>query len=139
MTKGEAMKSLRGAGIPALLVLCVGMALGQDAAHDVDKGATKTGHVVKQTGKKVGQAARSGVKDAGHGTKVVATDSAKGVKDTGHGTKVVAKDSAKGVKDAGHGTKVVAKDSAKDVKNGAKKTGEGIKDATEKPAPSKPS
>ena len=49
------MKSLRVAGVPALLVLCVGMGLGQDAAHDVDKGATKTGHIVKQAGKKVGQ------------------------------------------------------------------------------------
>ena len=40
------MKSLRVAAIPALLVLCVGMALGQDAAHDVDKGATRTRHFV---------------------------------------------------------------------------------------------
>ena len=108
------MKSLRVAGIPALLVLCIGMALGQDAAHDVDKGAIKTGNVVKHAGKKVGDATKSGVKDTGHGTKVVAKDSAKGVKDAGHGTKVVAKDSAKGVKDA------------------SEKTGEGIKDAAGK-------
>jgi hypothetical protein len=45
------MNVLRLAGIPAMLVLCVGMALGQDAAHDVDKGATKTGHIVKHAGK----------------------------------------------------------------------------------------
>ena len=32
------MKSLRVARGPALLVLSVGMALGQDAAQDVDKG-----------------------------------------------------------------------------------------------------
>jgi hypothetical protein len=40
------MKSLRVAGVPALLVLCVGMVVGQDAAHDADKAATETGHVV---------------------------------------------------------------------------------------------
>jgi hypothetical protein len=66
------MKPLRVALIPALLVLCVGMACGQDVAQDVDKGATKTGHFVKHAGKKVGHATKSGVNDAGHGTKVVA-------------------------------------------------------------------
>ena len=34
-----------------MVVLCVGMAVGQDVAHDVDKGATKTGHVIKHAGK----------------------------------------------------------------------------------------
>jgi hypothetical protein len=81
------MKALRVAGIPAMLILCVGMAVGQDASHDVDKAATKTGSVVKHAGKKVGHASKTGVKDAGHGTKVVAKDSAKGVKKTGEGTK----------------------------------------------------
>jgi hypothetical protein len=81
------MKALRIAGIPTMLLLCVGMAVGQDGSHDVDKAATKTGHVVKQAGKKVGHASKTGVKDAGHGTKVVAKDSAKGVKKTGQGTK----------------------------------------------------
>jgi hypothetical protein len=84
---GENMKALRIAGIPAMLLLCVGMAVGQDASHDVDKAATKTGHVVKHAGKKVGHASKTGVKDAGRGTKVVAKDSAKGVKKTGEGTK----------------------------------------------------
>jgi hypothetical protein len=37
------MKVLIIAGIPALLVLSVGMAVGQDVARDVDKAATKTG------------------------------------------------------------------------------------------------
>jgi hypothetical protein len=46
------MNLLRVAGIPALLVLSVGMTVGQDVAHDVDKGATKTGHVAKYAGKK---------------------------------------------------------------------------------------
>jgi hypothetical protein len=41
------MKALRIGGILAMLVLCVGIAVGQDASHDVDKAATKTGHVVK--------------------------------------------------------------------------------------------
>jgi hypothetical protein len=81
------MKALRVAGIPAMLILCVGMAVGQDASHDVDKAATKTGNVVKHAGKKVGHASKTGVKDTGHGTKVVAKDSAKGVKKTGEGTK----------------------------------------------------
>ena len=81
------MKALRIGGISAMAILCVGMALGQDAAHDVDKGATKTARFVKHAGKKVGHATKSGVKDAGHGTKVVAKDSAKGVKKTGEGIK----------------------------------------------------
>jgi hypothetical protein len=82
------MKALRIAGIPVMVVLCVGMALGQDASHDVDKtAATKTGHFVKRAGKKVGHASKTGVKDTGHGTKVVAKDSAKGVKKTGEGIK----------------------------------------------------
>jgi hypothetical protein len=81
------MKALRIAGIPAMVVLCVGMTVGQDASHDVDKTATKTGHVIKDAGKKVGHATKTGVKDTGHGTKVVAQDSAKGVKKTGEGIK----------------------------------------------------
>jgi hypothetical protein len=81
------MKALRIAGIRVMVVLCVGMALGQDASHDVDKTATKTGHFVKRAGKKVGHASKTGVKDTGHGTKVVAKDSAKGVKKTGEGIK----------------------------------------------------
>jgi hypothetical protein len=37
--KRRKVKALRIAGIPALQVLCVGMALDQDAAHFVDKDA----------------------------------------------------------------------------------------------------
>ena len=89
--KGRKMKALRIAGISAMAVLCVGMALGQDTAQDVDKGATKTGHFVKHAGKKVGHATKSGVKDVGHGTKIDAKDSVKGVekasKKTGEGVK----------------------------------------------------
>ena len=108
------MKALRIAGMSVILVLYEGMTLGQDAAHDTNKGAVKTGQVVRHVGSK-----------AGHATKA-------GVKSGGHGSKVVAKDSAKGIKDAGHGTKVVAKDSAKGVRKGSKATGEGIKDVTAK-------
>jgi len=82
--KGETMKALRIGGIPALLVLCVGIAVGQDAAHDADKAATKTGHVVKHAAKKVGKATKTGAEDVGHGTKVAAKDTGKGVK-TGYG------------------------------------------------------
>jgi hypothetical protein len=92
MTKGEMMKSLRLAGASALLVLSVGMALGQDAAHDVDRTTTTAGRAVKHVGKKVGHATKSGVKSASHGTKVVAKDSAKGVKNASEKT-------AEGIKD----------------------------------------
>jgi cell division protein FtsL len=87
LEKEKQMKALRISGITAMVVLCVGMAIGQDASHDVDKTATKTGHFVKHAGKKVGHATKTGVKDTGHGTKVVAKDSAKGVKKTGEGIK----------------------------------------------------
>jgi hypothetical protein len=93
MIRGETMKSLRVAMVPALLVVCVGMALCQDAAHDLDKSAAKTGQVVKHAGKKVGHATKSGIKGTGHGTKVVAKDTAKGIKkaseNTGDGIKDV--------------------------------------------------
>jgi hypothetical protein len=56
------MKALTIAGIPTLLVLCVGIAVGQDAAHDVNKAATKTGHVVKHATTKVGEATKRGPK-----------------------------------------------------------------------------
>ena len=71
------MKALKLAGIPALLVLCAGMAVGQDAAHDVDKAATKTGQAVKHGVKKVAKGTKTGVKDVGHGTKVAAKDTGK--------------------------------------------------------------
>lgn len=79
-TKGETMKLLRVAGISSVLVLCVGLALGQDASHDAGKAATTTGHAIKHSAKKAAHATKSGVKDAGHGAKVVAKDSAKGIK-----------------------------------------------------------
>jgi hypothetical protein len=66
--KGEMMKALRIGGIPALLVLCVRIAVGQDAAHDVDKSATKVGHVVKRATTKAGNATKKGVQDVDHGT-----------------------------------------------------------------------
>jgi hypothetical protein len=78
--KGEMMQSIRIGGIPALLVLCAGIAVGQDASHDVDKVATKTGHVVKHATTKVGKATKRGAKDVGHGTRVAAKDTQKGVK-----------------------------------------------------------
>src|SRR5579863_1943633 len=85
------MKARRIAGIPAMAILCVGIALGQDVARDMDKGADKTGHVVKHVGKKVGHMTKSGVESASHGTKIVAKDTAKGVKKasekTGEGIK----------------------------------------------------
>src|SRR5271170_3788037 len=89
--KGETMKLLKLAGIPTLLVLCVSMAVGQDAAHDVDKAATKTGHVVRHTTKKVVKVTKRGSKSVAHGTKAAAKDTGKGVKTgtekTGEGLK----------------------------------------------------
>ena len=75
------MKALKIAGIPALLVLCVGMAVGQDAAQDVDKAATKTGHVVKHATTKVGKATKRGAKDTGKGVKTGTGKTGEGVKD----------------------------------------------------------
>ena len=59
------MNALRIGGISVSLVLCVGIAVGQDASHDVDKVATKTGHVVKHAAKKVGTATKRGAEDVG--------------------------------------------------------------------------
>lgn len=92
VNKGEMMKAQKIGGIPALLILCVGIAVGQDAAHDVNKAVTKTGHVVKHATKKVGKATKTGVEDVGHGTKVAA-------KDTGKGAKTGAEKAGDGVKD----------------------------------------
>jgi hypothetical protein len=86
------MKLLKLAGIPTLLVLCIGMAVGQDAANGVDKAATKSGHVVKHA-TKVGKATKTGAKDVGHGTKVAA-------KDTGKGAKAGTQKTGEGIKDA---------------------------------------
>lgn len=87
------MNALKIGGIPALLVLCVGIALGQDVAQDVNKAATKTGHVMKHTTKKAGKATKRAAKDVGHGTKVAAQDTGKGIKTgtekTGEGIKDV--------------------------------------------------
>lgn len=87
------MKRLRAAGVPTLLVLCVGIAICQDAAHDLDKSAAKTGQVVKHAGKKVGHATKSGIKETSHGSKVAAKDTAKGIKKA-------SKKTGEGVKDA---------------------------------------
>jgi hypothetical protein len=81
------MKALRIAVAPAMLVLCLGIAVSQDVSHDVDKTASKAGHFAKHAGKKVGHSTKASVKDAGRGTKVVAKDSTKGVKKTGEGIK----------------------------------------------------
>jgi hypothetical protein len=86
------MKALRIGEIPALLVLCVGIAFGQDAAQEADKAATKTGHVVKHATKKVGKATKRGAKDVVHGTKVAA-------KDTGTGVKTGTEKTGEGIKD----------------------------------------
>ena len=57
-----------------MLVLCVGMAVGQDAANGVDKAATKTGHVAKHAAKKAGKATKTGIEDVGHGTRIATKD-----------------------------------------------------------------
>ncbi|HSY01812.1 MAG TPA: hypothetical protein VK819_06640 [Acidobacteriaceae bacterium] len=78
--KEKEMKALRIAGIPVVLILCAGMALGQDATKDAGKAATTTGQAVKHTGKTVGHATKSGAKDAAHGTKTAGKDTVKGIK-----------------------------------------------------------
>jgi hypothetical protein len=74
------MKVIRTLLTTPVVVLSVGISLGQDIPKDVDKGATTTGHAVKHTGKKVGHATKSGVKGAAHGTKATGKDTVKGVK-----------------------------------------------------------
>jgi hypothetical protein len=56
------------------------MAIGQDAAHDVGKAATKTADAVKHATKKVGNAMKTGTKDVGHGAEVTANDARKVIK-----------------------------------------------------------
>jgi hypothetical protein len=80
MPIGPIYVELRLGGIPALLVLYAGIAVGQDAFHDVDKAITKTGHAVKHATKKVGKATKMGAKGVGHGTKIAAKDAGKAVK-----------------------------------------------------------
>jgi hypothetical protein len=87
------MKALRIGGIPTLLILCVGIAVGQDAAQDLGKAATETGHVVKHATTKVGIGTKTGAKAVGHSAKVAAKDTGKDVKTgtekTGDGVKDV--------------------------------------------------
>lgn len=67
------MKSLRVAGISARYWFSVlGWSLSHDARHDV---ASFVGH----SGKKIGYATSSGVKDVGDRTKVIAKDCVNGV------------------------------------------------------------
>lgn len=48
------MKSLRLAGISALMILCVGMALGQDAAHEtIEADRTLRGHRIPALGAEI--------------------------------------------------------------------------------------
>ena len=86
-------ESNKNCRVSTLLVLCVGIAVGQDAAHDVDKATTKTGHVAKHAVKKVGKTTKTGAEDVGHGAKVAAKDTGKGVKT---GTEKI----GEGIKDA---------------------------------------
>jgi hypothetical protein len=90
--KRKTMKALRIGVIPGLLVLWVGIAVGQDAAHGVDKAATKTGEVVKHATKKIGKATKTSAEDVGHGTKIA-------VKNTGEGVKIGTEKTGNGAKD----------------------------------------
>jgi hypothetical protein len=87
------MKALRISGISVILARYVGISLGQDAVHDVDKDGTKTGQTVKHVGRKAVYATKAGVKNAGHGATVVAKDSAEGAKKASERT-------GEGIKDA---------------------------------------
>ena len=121
--------------LAALLFSAVPIALAQDAATDVKKGAETTGHETKVVAKDTAKGTEKVADKTGHATKVVAKDTAKGTEKaadkTGHETKVVAKDTAKGTEKAadktGHETKVVAKDTAKGTEKVAKKTGSVVK------------
>ncbi len=103
--------------LAAVLLSAVPIALGQDAATDVKKGAEKTGHETKVVAKDTAKGTEKGAKATGHETKKVA--------------KTVGKDTEKGAEKTGHETKVVAKDTAKGTEKVAKKTGSGVKKGTE--------
>jgi Ni/Co efflux regulator RcnB len=105
--KESFMKFSGKAILAAVLFSAVPLALAQDAATDVKKGADDTGHATKKV-----------VKTAGK-------DTEKAADKTGHETKVVAKDTGKG-------TEKVAKKTGSVVKKGAEDTGHGVKKAGEK-------
>src|SRR5580704_13769104 len=99
--------------LAAMLLSAVPIALAQDAATDVKKGAEKTGHETKVVAKDTAKGTEKGAKATGHETKKVA--------------KTVGKDTEKGAEKTGHETKVVAKDTANGTAKVAKKTGGGVK------------
>ena len=122
------MKFRLKAILAAMLFSAVPIALAQDAATDVKKGAEATGHETKVVAKDTAKGTEKAADKTGHATKVVAKDTAKGTEKvadkTGHETKVVAKDTAKG-------TEKVAKKTGSVVKKGAEDTGHEMKKAAD--------
>lgn len=110
--------------LSSVLFGAVPIALAQDAATDVKKGAEATGHETKVVAKDTAKGTEKAADKTGHATKVAAKDTAKGTEKaadkTGHETKVVAKDTAKG-------TEKVAKKTGSTVKKGAEDTGHEMK------------
>jgi hypothetical protein len=86
--------------LSALLFSAVPIAMAQDAATDVKKGAEATGHETKVVAKDTAKATEKVADKTGHETKVVAKDTAKGAEKTGSAVK-------KGAEDTGHGLKKV--------------------------------
>jgi hypothetical protein len=123
-----------------VLFSAVPIALAQDAATDVKKGADATGHETKVVAKDTAKGTEKVADKTGHETKVVAKDTAKGTEKvadkTGHETKVVAKDTAKGTEKVAEKTGSAVKKGAEDTGHGVKKVGEKIADKpADKPAP----
>jgi hypothetical protein len=124
VSEEDTMKIRFKATLAAVLFSAVPIALAQDAATDVKKGADATGHETKVVAKDTAKGTEKAADKTGHATKVAAKDTAKGTEKvadkTGHETKVVAKDTAKG-------TEKVAKKTGSAVKTGAKDTGHEMK------------
>jgi hypothetical protein len=134
----ETMKFRLKAILAAMLFSAVPIALAQDAATDVKKGAEATGHETKVVAKDTAKGTEKAADKTGHATKVVAKDTAKGTEKvadkTGHETKVVAKDTAKGTEKVAKKTGSVVKKGAEDTGHEMKKVGGGDKPAdTTKP------
>jgi hypothetical protein len=124
VSEEDTMKFYFKTTLAAVLFSAVPIALAQDAATDVKKGADATGHETRVVAKDTAKGTEKAADKTGHATKVAAKDTAKGTETvadkTGHETKVVAKDTAKG-------TEKVAKKTGSAVKTGAKDTGHEMK------------
>jgi hypothetical protein len=135
VSEEDTMKFCFKTALAAVLFSAVPIALAQDAATDVKKGADATGHETKVAAKDTAKGSEKAADKTGHKTKVAAKDTAKGTEKvadkTGHETKVVAKDTAKGTEKAatktGSGVKKATKATGHEMKKAGEKTEDAVK------------